>query len=434
MKRGLALFRAIFLIVTLLPSLLLSQARAQGTSRVDVLTVKGAITPIVAGYIERGIDLAQREGAEVLIIQLDTPGGAVEITGRIVRALDNARVPVVVYVSPQGARAASAGTFITLAGHLAAMAPRTTIGAAHPVGPQGEEISETAEKKVVNDLVASIKSHARRRGEKAVEWAEKAVRQSVSATEQEAFELGVVDFLADDLDDLLSQLNGHEVEVAGETVVLNTEGATVNRLPMTLVENLLHTITDPNIAFILLTLGINGILFELSSPGGWLAGTVGGICLLLALYAMGILSVDYTGLLFIVLAIILFIMDIKAPTHGALTAGGIISFTLGTLILFNSPFYAISRSLVIGVALGTGGFFAFVVRAALMAQRRRPTTGWEGLIGQMAVARTSIDPTGTILVQGELWEAESDGQRIEAGERVQVTAMKGFRLQVRKLD
>jgi membrane-bound serine protease (ClpP class) len=418
-------------LVLIFTSLLSSGVNAQTEGQVLVMEATGPVTPVMLSFIERGIEAAEEQDAEALVIMLDTPGGDVELTRQIIQAIVTSDVPVVVYVAPRGAFAASAGTFITLAGHVAAMAPATSIGAASPVSGQGEEIPETLKDKISNILQAEIEGLAQRRGEKAVEWAREAVSEAKAATAEEALELGVIDFIANDLEDLLSQMDGFSVTLHDDQVVtLQTEGAPTQDLSMTPIEQVLHTITNPNIAFILLTLGINGILFELSSPGGYAAGVVGVICLLLAFYALGVLDVNYTGLLFIAMAFILFIVDIKAPTHGALTVGGIVSFILGSLMLFNSPFYAVSRSLVIGVGLATGLFFAFVVAKAVFIQRRPATTGAEGLVGALATTRSDLSPTGTVYLKGEWWEAETDDAPIEAGEQVRVESVDGFRLRV----
>jgi membrane-bound serine protease (ClpP class) len=414
----------------ILSSLLSGVAGAQGEGQVLVLEVTGPVTPVMLSYIERGIEEGQGRNAQALVLMLNTPGGDVDLTKRIIQAIIASDVPVVVYVAPRGAFAASAGTFITLAGHVAAMAPSTSIGAASPVGGQGEEISETLKSKIVNILQADIEGLAKRRGEKAVEWARQAVSEARAATAEEALELGVIDFIASDLSDLLRQMDGFTVTVNGREVTLHTEGAPTEELPMTGVERFLHTITNPNIAFILMTLGLNGILFELSSPGGYAAGVVGAICLVLAFYALGVLDVNYSGLLFIALAFVMFVLDIKAPTHGVLTVGGIVSFVLGSLILFNSPFYAVSRSLVVGVGLATGTFFAFAVAKAVAIRRRPATTGVEGLVGAIGNARTELAPQGTVFVKGERWEAEAENGPIQAGERVRVKAVEGFRLRV----
>jgi membrane-bound serine protease (ClpP class) len=405
-------------------------AGAQTEGQVLVMEVTGPVTPVMLSYIERGVSEAEARDAEVLVIMLNTPGGDVELTKQIIQTIVASEVPVAVYVAPRGAYAASAGTFITLAGHVAAMAPNTSIGAASPISGQGEEIPETARNKLINILQADIEGLASRRGEKAVEWARQAVSEARAATAEEALDLGVIDFIATDLFDLLRQMDGFTVKVKDREVTLNTEDAPTEELPMSAVERILHTITNPNIAFILLTLGINGILFELSSPGGYIAGVVGAICLLFAFYALGVLDVNYTGLLFIALAFILFVVDIKAPTHGVLTVGGIVSFVLGSLILFNSPFYAISRSLIITVALATGVFFAFIVAKAVSIQRRQATTGLEGLVGAVGTARTDLSPTGTVFVKGEWWRAEVENGPIQAGEEVRVRSVEGSKLHV----
>lgn len=430
--RRLRLVIYILMVMLSLVSSLGAEAQAPA-SRVDVLTVTGAITPIIQEYIIRGIEQAEADGAAALVIQLDTPGGSVEVTKAITQRMLAARVPVVVFVAPAGAHAASAGTFIALAAHIAAMAPGTSIGAASPVSTGGEELSETSKEKAIAILEADLKGLARRRGEKAVEWAGQAVREAKASTAEEVLGLGVIDLIANDIGDLLTKLDGRQAVVAGETITLHTAGLPWQEIPLGPIERFLHTITDPNIAFILMTLGLNGILFELASPGGYAAGIIGGICLVLALYALGVLSVNYTGLIFIILAFVLFILDIKAPTHGVLTAGGIASFILGTLVLFSSSYLPISLSLVITVGLATGAFFAFVVAKAVGAQRRRPTTGDEGMIGEVAEVRAPLAPEGMVFVQGELWMARSqDEQPIPIGERVVVVGREGFRLIVRR--
>ncbi len=423
-----ALVCYLLLILAALP--LAAPAHAQGATHVDVLTVEGAITPIVASYVDRGIQTAERDGSQCLIVELNTPGGSVEVTEQIIQSMKAATVPIVIYVQPPGAKAASAGTFLTFAADLAAMAPSTRIGAAHPVDVSGQEMTEAAEAKSVNDAVAMIKGLAASRGPDAVAWAEQAVRESSSITEEEALELGVVDLIAGDLGEVLAALDGREVTVGDEPITLATKDASVNRLPMNAVEGFLHTITNPNIAFLLMTLGLNAIIFELSQPGGYFAGVVGAICLVLALFSLGVLSVNWTGLIFVALAFILLIADVKAPTHGILTALGVVSFILGSMILFSSPFAQVSRALVVTVGLTTGVFFAFVVAKVLGIHQRRPTTGLEGLIGQPAVARTDLDPTGTVFLKGELWRAVSSEGAVKRGEQVEVVAVDGFELRV----
>lgn len=427
-------FNNLFLIAFALLSLRLPPAHAQGARAVSVLTVEGAVTPVVARYIARYIREAGSNGVELLVIRLDTPGGAVNVMQGIVQTMIAADVPIAVYVAPEGAQASSAGTFLVLAGHIAAMAPNTTIGAASPVGGQGEELAETAREKAVNALVAQIKSLADRRGERAVAWAEKAVRSAEVATAQEALEIGIIDLIAPSVNDLLAEVDGQEVKLKTRTVTLHTAGASIVDVPMTFVEQLLHTITDPNIAYILLILGINGLLFELANPGGFVAGVIGAICLVLGFYALGVLDVNYAGLVLIGLAFVLFVLDIKAPTHGVLTVGGIAAFVLGSLILFNTPVYAVSRGLILGVALVTASFFAFAISAALRAQRRKPTTGLEGLVGSPAQARTDLDPEGFVFLNGECWKARTEGASVRRGETVRVVAVDGFQLVVAPLE
>jgi membrane-bound serine protease (ClpP class) len=410
----------------------LSSAGAQDARHVDVLEIEGAVTPIMISYVERGIRTAEQDGAEALVIQLNTPGGQIDLMSETVQAILQADVPVVIYVYPKGAYAASAGTLITLAGHVAAMAPGTTIGAASPVGSQGEDLGETIEKKVKEDLKAQARALAQRRGEEAVAWAESAIEEAKAATAQEALEMGVIDFVAEDLDDLLAQMDGFEVEVNTQEVTLQTADATVQEVPMTFVEQLLHIVTNPTIAFILLTLGINAILFELSSPGGYAAGVVGIICLLLGFYALGVLPVNYTGLILIGLAFVFFVVELKAPTHGVLTVGGIASLIAGALLLFNSPLYRVSITAVVSVAIATGLFFAFALAKVVQAQRKQVVTGREGLVGQRAQVRYRLDPEGTVLVRGELWDAIAEDGPIDEGDWVQIVTVERFRLHVKR--
>lgn len=434
--RKLAAFRVfnLCLIAFSLFSLLMPPARAQDRATVDVLTVEGAVTPVVARYIERGIREAESDGAELLVIRLDTPGGSVNVMQEIVQAMIAADVPIAVYVAPDGAQAVSAGTFVVLAGHIAAMAPNTRIGAASPVGGQGEDLPETEKAKATNVLVAQIKSLADRRGERAVAWAEEAVRSAGAATAQEALDVDVIDVIVPSVDALLAEVDGQEVELQTRTVVLQTAGADLVDLPMTLIEQFLHTLTDPNIAYILLILGINGLLFELANPSGFLPGVIGAICLVMGFYALGVLGVNYAGLALIALAFVLFVLDIKAPTHGVLTTGGIVAFVLGSLILFNTPFYSVSRGLIASVSLVTAGFFAFAIGAAVRAQRQKPTTGLEGFVGATAQVRSDLDPRGIVFLQGERWKARTEGEPIPTGESVRILAVDGFELVVARAE
>jgi membrane-bound serine protease (ClpP class) len=405
---------------------------AQTDGAVKLAVFKGPVTPVLASYLDRAIDDAEASGASALVLQLDTPGGSVDITKGITQRMTSSTVPIIVYVAPRGAHAGSAGTFITLAGHLAAMAPGSSIGAASPVGSEGTDLPETLKKKATNILVADIKNLAARRGDKAVDWAQKAVSEAVAATADEALALGVVDAVAKDVPDLLRQLDGRTVTVAGEQVVLDLADRPVEPVPLGPFENFLNVITSPALAAILLTLGLNAILFEISSPGGYAAGIIGVICLLLAVYALGTLEANWTGLGFIVVAFVLFVLDIKAPTHGALTVGGILSFVLGAFLLFNTGELQVPWVTIIGLALGTGAFFAFAVAKSVAAQRRRPVTGFEGLVGQTAVVRQALEPEGMVLVEGELWRAESESGPLAVGDKVVVAGRDGYRLRVRR--
>ncbi len=408
------------------------------SSRIDVLHAEGVINPVLVDYIERGIEQAEEDNAIVCIIQMDTPGGLDTSMRDIVKDIVNARVPVVVYVSPSGARAASAGVFITMAAHIAAMAPNTAIGAAHPVviGTEGEEgMSETMEEKVVNDAAAYIRSIAEAHGRN-MEWAEKAVRESVSATEQEALELNVIDMVAPDLDSLVSQLDGRQVTMLGGNIVtLHTQGATINHIKMNTIEDFLYAISDPNIAYILLSLATLGIMAEIFNPGLIFPGVVGGICGLLAFYSLGMLPVNYAGVLLVVLAFGLFIAEVFTTSFGLFTAGGITSLVIGSLILFKGgPLFQVSPWLIATVAVIIAVLFAFVISRVIRAHRRQAYTGREELIGKTAVVKLALEPEGAVFFKGENWTAISDKGRVEPGEAVIITKVDGLKLYVTKKE
>ncbi len=406
------------------------------SSQIDVLHVKGTINPVLVDYIRHGIDQAEENNAIACIIQLDTPGGLDTAMRDIVKDIVNAEVPVVVYVSPSGSRAASAGVFITMAAHVAVMAPNTAIGAAHPVaiGTEGEaEISEAMEEKVVNDAAAYIRSIASAHGRN-MEWAEKAVRESVSATAQEALELNVIDMVAPNLDALVSQLDGRQVTMLdGSMVTLHTQGATINPVKMKLIEDFLYTIADPNIAYILLSLAMLGLMVEITNPGLIFPGVVGGICLLLAFYSLGMLPVNYAGVLLIVLAFGLFIAEVITTTFGIFTAGGITALIIGSLILFKGgPLFQVDPWLIAVVAIFVGGLFAFIVKQVIKAHRRQASTGREELIGKTAVVKIALAPEGTVFLKGERWTAVSETGRVEPEETVTITKVDGLKLYVTK--
>ncbi|MFC1967235.1 nodulation protein NfeD [Chloroflexota bacterium] len=403
-------------------------------NHVDVLTVKGTINPVLVDYIDRGIDQAEEGNAEALIIQMDTPGGLDTAMRDIIQSMVNSRVPVVVYVSPSGARAASAGVFITMAAHVAVMAPNTAIGAAHPVSGSGEDIPGAMEEKVVNDAAAYIRSIAEAHGRN-MEWAEKAVRESVSATEQEALELNIIDMVSPDLDALLQQIDGLAITMLdGREVILDTAGSAVNYNDMSLIEDFLYTIADPNIAYLLMSLATMGIMVEIFNPGLIFPGVVGGISLLLAFYSLGVLPVNWAGVLLIVLAVGLFVAEVLTTTFGLFTAGGVVALVAGSLLLFQgaSPVFQINPWLIATVTIVITGAFAFVISRALNAHRRQAKTGREELIGKKAVVKVALNPEGMVFYKGERWEAISDEGIIKPGEEVIIKEIDGLTLRVSK--
>ena len=421
----------LFLITLGLLILFIPGEASATTPRVDVLRVDGTVNPVLAGYIDRGIGLAEEHGATACIIEMDTPGGLDSAMRDIVQRILEADVPVVVYVPP-GSRAASAGAFITLASHVAAMAPGTGIGAAHPVALGGEGIDETMEGKVVNDAVAYIISIAEARGRNA-DWAEAAVRESRSSPASEALELGVIDIVADNLDSLLLQLDGRVVTLlSGEEVTLQTDSAEINYIDMGAIERFLFTIADPNIAYILLSLGMLGIMLELYNPGTIFPGVVGAICLLLSFYSLGMLPVNYTGVLLIVLAFGLFVAEVFITSHGLLALGGIASLTVGSMTLMSSPYFQINPGVIAGVVIVVSVVCVFVIGAILRTHRRRQQTGREAMVGMVGVAKTTLDPTGTVFVHGERWQATVDEGKVEPGEEVVIAEVDGLSLRVTK--
>ncbi len=432
MKRYKVLIFFFFLIFS---SIFIIQGKTQDKAPIFTIEVDGIINPPTAKFIMDSIDEAAKEGGQCLIIQLDTPGGLMESMRLIVKKILTSNIPVIVYVSPKGARAASAGVFITMAAHIAAMAPGTHIGAAHPVtlGAEGKE-SKTMTDKIVNDTVSNIKSIAKTRGRN-VDWAEKAVRKSVSVTEEEALKLNVVDLISSDLQDLLTKIDGRVVKFDGSSRTLLTKGMQPRSLQMSWRDKLLDVISNPQIAYYLLMLGGMGIFFELSNPGAILPGVVGGIFLILAFYALQVLPVNYAGLALILFAIILFIAEIKVVSHGLLAVGGVISLLLGSLMLFQSPaeYMRISLSVIIPAVLVTSAFFIFAATMAIRARLTKPTTGMEGLVGETGTASTPIAPEGKVAIHGEIWDVVSD-QNIERGEKVQVFGVINLKLKVKKIE
>ncbi len=405
---------------------------------VVVLRADGIVNPVLADYISRGIEEAEAMSATAVIIQLDTPGGLDTAMRDIIQDIVSARVPVVVFVSPSGGRAASAGAFITVAAHVAAMAPNTAIGAASPVsiGAEGEAaMSETMQDKVVNDAAAYIRSLAEAQGRN-IEWAELAVREAVSATEQEALELNVIDLVADDLDDLLAELDGWEVTLLGGAVVtLETGDAIVNRIDMTWMERFLFAITDPNIAFVLMGLATLGLAVEISNPGMIFPGVVGGICGILAFYSLGNLPVDIAGVLLVIGAFGLFIAEAFTASFGLLTGGGVIALVLGSLIMFKGgPLFQVDPWLIGILAAVFVAVSVFVVHRVIVSRRQPVSTGREQLVGMTAEVKTTLDPEGTVLFKGELWTAVSESGCVEPGESVVVDRIERLRLHVSKKE
>lgn len=404
-----------------------------------LLTFEGPLTPSLLGYLERGLDAAEGQGAEAVILMLDTPGGNVDLMNEIVQVIRNSITPVVVYVAPPGAIAASAGTVITLAGHASAMAPETAIGAASPVGGEGEDLGETIEAKEKNILKALVRSLSEERGEEAIQVAEDTIESAHAVSATEAYQIGLVDFIAENVPDLMALLDGYQVTTIDGEVTLDTANALVTPFDPTFIESLLGVLTNPNIVFLLLTVGVQAILIELSSPGGWIAGFIGAVCLALAAYGLGVLPVNWFGLIFLAIAFVLFVLDIKAPTHGALTAAGVASLIMGSLVLFNSPgtpsFLRVSVPLVIGVSLGTAAIFFIILTIALRAQRAPIRMGQESYLGRTGTARSPITPIGTVQLGGELWTSElAEGEDpIPEGAQVEVIEVKGVRVIVRQV-
>ena len=425
----------LILITLLLSTSIASETRA-ATPRIDVIRAKGIINPVVADYINRGIEHAEDNNAIACVIQLDTPGGLDTSMRDIIQDIVNARVPVVVYVSPSGARAASAGVFVTMAAHVAAMAPNTAIGAAHPVAMGGEgeaQMSEAMEEKIVNDAVAYIRSIAGAHGRN-MEWAEKAVRESISATEEEALELNVIDMVAPDLNSLISQLDGRQVTMLdGSVVSLHTQEAKLYHFDMSWSEGFLYAISDPNIAFMLLSLAMLGLMVEITNPGLIFPGIVGAISALLAFYSLGVLPVNYAGVLLIILAFGLFIAEVFTTTFGLLTAGGVTSLVIGSLILFRGgPLFQVNPWLIAIITICIAGFFAFVAQRIIKAHRYQASTGREELIGKTAVVKVALEPEGTVFFKGERWTAVSEKGRVEPGKEVTITRVDGLTLSVIK--
>jgi len=424
--------------VVLLIGVLLSGHHLPAADKVpvfDVITVSAAITPPIAEYIVQSIGEAAKSGAEGLIIRLDTPGGLDLAMRDIAKGILNAPVPVIVYVAPSGARAASAGVIITVSAHIAAMAPGTNIGAAHPVGLGiGGGMDKTMSQKVENDAVAYVKGIAKKRGRNE-NWVEKAVRKSESITAEEAFRLKVVDFVATDMNQLLTQVDGREVSLVAGKKILKAKGAALNEKKMGTRQKVLSAISDPNIAYILLLVGLAGLYFEFAHPGVILPGVIGGISLILAFFAMQTLPVNYAGVGLIIFSIILFIAEIKVVSHGILTIGGIISLVFGSLMLFQTPDLSlrVSWSVLIPAVTVTSFFFIAIITLALKAQLRPKLGGKEGMVGEEGTAVTDVFEEGKVLIHGEYWSAVSDVP-VAMGTKVRVIRVEHLKIRIEPIE
>jgi membrane-bound serine protease (ClpP class) len=399
---------------------------------VNVIEIDGTIGPVAARYLSRQIERAENEAAECLVIKLDTPGGLDSSMRSMIQAILASRVPVVVYVSPAGGRCASAGVFIAMAADVVAMTPGTSIGAAHPVTIGESKVDEDTMDKIVNDSATYMRGLAEQKGRNA-DWAERAVRESATATAEEALDLGVIDMVVESVEELVDRLDGWDVG-AQRGGPLETAGIPIKDIKMGARYRLLDLLTNPNVAYMLLILGFYGIFFELSNPGSIFPGVVGAIFLILAFFAFQMLPINYAGVLLILLALVLFIAEIKITSGGMLTVGGTICMFLGSLMLIESPapFLRISYKVIIPAVLTTALFFAFAVGAGMRAQRRKPTTGREGLIGMRGVTTTDLDPAGQAFIHGELWSVEADA-KVDKGEIVEVVSMEGLRVRVRRV-
>jgi len=402
---------------------------------VVVLTVSDTINPATAAYINRGIDKAKKRGAECVVIMLDTPGGGLDPTKDIIKHILASSVPVVVFVAPQGARAASAGSIILLASHVAVMSPGTNMGAAHPVAGGGQKMGKTMAKKVENELAAYARSLAEKRGRN-IKWAEQSIRESKSITESEAMKKNMIDLVANDLGDLLQKLDGRKVKLdTGKTVVLHTKGAVAERFEPSWRDRVLSTIANPNIAYILLMIGIYGIMFELMHPGAIYPGVIGAICLITAFFAFQMLPVNYAGLILILIGVGLFIAEVKVVSYGMLSVGGIVCLVLGSTMLISEPQTGLHISLayILPVALFTAGLVVFLATLAFRAHRRKPSTGVKGLLGTVGTVQVAITPQseGKVFVEGELWNAHAD-EALEPGTSVKVVSVHGLKIKVER--
>jgi membrane-bound serine protease (ClpP class) len=425
---------ALFLAFIATGFAVLAQPQAPSTPQVDLIVIDGSINPAVDDFIRESIARAKSNGARALIIQLDTPGGLLSSTRTIVKEILGAPVPVIVYVAPSGAGAGSAGVFITMSGHIAAMAPGTNIGAAHPVAGGGQEVKGVMGEKIENFTASFSEAIARQRGRNA-EWAIQAVRKSVSIAEREALKLNVIDIVAKDIDDLLKQAEGRKVDLEGRPHTLSLKDAKVVRHEMNLKQRIINIIADPNIAYLLLMAGILGLYMEFAHPGVMFPGVAGAICLILALISLQVLSFNYAGLALIFLGVALVIGEAFIPSFGVLGIGGVISLALGSFLLFdtqNSDF-GVDRSIVFTAVATLASFIFAISYLVYRSQKSKPTSGLEGMLGAIGQVRAKLNPVGKIFVHGEYWNAEADGE-IDVGEKVEVVGYQGLNLKVRRVS
>ena len=402
---------------------------AMAENEVFIIELEGPINPGTAMYVTRGLERAVKQGAGLAILRLDTPGGLASSMRTIMKAMLNSPIPIAVWVGPSGAGAASAGVMVTVAAHIATMAPGTNIGAAHPVTAGGKDIDKTMSEKVVNDMAAYARGIAEDKGRNG-EWVEKAIRESVSITADEALENNVIDLVAKDIDELLQKIDGKEIRVSGGKVTLKTADLKKTYFRPGWRDRVLKTISDPNIAYILMMIGLAGLYFELSHPGAIFPGVIGAISLILAFFSFQTLPVNYAGLILITLAIIFFIAEVKVTSYGILSIGGLISLTIGSIMLFEDV--SVSLKLMLPTILLVGGFFVVVASLAFRAYRARPVSGSDGLLGEVGLVKERIDPEGLIFVHGEYWRAKA-GERVEPGEKVEVEGVDGLILSVKKI-
>lgn len=418
------------LILLLGPGIMLTGTgrTAENGDTAVIIEMEGSINPGTAAFLLKGLEDAEELGAAVVIVRMDTPGGLASSMRSMVKGIMNSRVPVVVYVAPKGAGAASAGVMVTVSAHIAAMAPGTNIGAAHPVSAGGKDIQKDMSQKVVNDMASYGRGIAQEKGRNG-EWVEKAIRESVSITSNEALENNVIDLIAQDMDELLEKLDGREVNLSSGKITLRTKGIKKIFHRPGFRDKVLKTISDPNIAYILMMIGLAGLYFELSHPGAIFPGVIGAISLILAFFSFQTLPVNYAGLLLIALAVILFIAEVMVTSYGVLSLGGLVALTLGSIMLFEDVM--VSLRLMAPTIVLVGGFFVVVSALAFRAFRSRPKSGMEGMIGEIGQIKEPTDPEGIVFVHGELWRAVS-GERIEPGENVEVEGLQGLVLKVKR--